>query len=74
MRHSRVVKTFSVLLQCNNGRNMVFIVDAVDQNIAIDACVRSALLECPSQSFRHLQASEITLNTPMKIMDSGDDT
>lgn len=69
----RLTKTWSVLLCCDTGRFMVFLVEAMDQNIAIDACIRSAKLECPSNTFSMTQASEITLNSPMKVMDTGDE-
>jgi hypothetical protein len=65
--------TFSVLLVRNDGRFMVYIVQALNANIAMDACFRSALFEAPDASFRVQQATEISLDTPMKIMDTGTD-
>lgn len=65
--------TWSVLLIRNDGRMLVFLVQASDCNIAMDACFRQALTEDPDSSFRLQNATEVCLRTPMKIMDTGRD-
>lgn len=64
------MRTYSVLLAHTSGRFVVYIVEALNTEIAVDACIRSELLECPEASFRMNSVSEISLSSPMKIMDS----
>lgn len=64
---------WSVLLTQSSGRFQVYLVEAANREIAIDACIRSALVESPKAGFSMTTAIQISLDSPMKVMDTGTD-
>ena len=63
---------WSVYISLGKGKFAVYIVEALNVDIAIDACIRSYLREKPDAHVSEASAKQVSLQTPMKIMDSED--
>ncbi len=63
------MKAYTILLILDSGRHFAYIVSAKNEDIAIDACVRACLQEQPNATFKSQYAYEVSLDTPLKIMD-----
>lgn len=63
-------KTWIVMLTTSNGRIVGYVIQALNKDIAIDASVRGLLTDSPDDSLRSSFAYDVTLEHPLKFMDS----
>ena len=63
-------KIYSVLITLSSGRNLGYLVTAINHLIAIDRCIKQALKDDPTRTFRSEFAYEVSLEYPLCYIDT----
>lgn len=64
-----IFPTFMVLLTTSDGKSLGYVVQVKNADIAIDACIRSYLVENPEGSIKSQFAYQVSLDNPLKWLE-----